>query len=85
MTRRRHTGDVTAADFDIVKDTIEVLAWVAPSLTIRPAVREEEANFAIYLANDPENSPDANVWPYYRMWRDTLCAQYGGGALYCPR
>lgn len=77
------TGDVTAIEFEVVRDIIEVLAWVVPTLVVRPAASEEEANFAIYIANDPENSPDADVWQYYRMWRDDLCPAYGQGKLYC--
>ena len=58
------TGDITQTEFEIVRDCIEVLTFVTPSLTIEPAQNESEANFAVYIANDPDNSPDPNIFPY---------------------
>ena len=41
-----------------------MLTFVTPSLAIEPAQNESEANFAVYIANDPDNSPDPTIFPY---------------------
>ena len=58
-------GDITQAEFEIVRDCIEAMTFVTPSLTIQPAESESETNFAVYIANDPDSGLDPTLWPYW--------------------
>lgn len=70
--------DVTAAEFEIATDLMEVLAWIAPSLDIDIAAAYAQCNFGVYIANFPNNPVPTSEWSHYSPSQATAEYNYWG-------
>jgi hypothetical protein len=73
--------DVSAAEYEILIDQMEVMKWVMPSLDINIANSYDECNFGAYIANHPNDPVPVSSWSNnysptspsgeYRYWPDS--------------